>query len=91
MIANPISLFDFHPILLYNAILKIVTKTITNRLKPHLNNITNPNQSAFVPNRLITNNIILVYKSLHTFHKRKSNNKGYVGIKLEMEKAYDRL
>lgn len=69
----------------------MVTKTIANRIKLHMDKIFNPNQSAFIPNRLITDNIILVYEYFHILHKNKSKNKGYVGFKHDMAKTYDMI
>lgn len=53
--------------------------------------MVNHNQSVFIPNRLITDNIILAYESFHYLYKNKSSKKCYVGIMLDMDKAYDRL
>jgi len=72
-------------------LLKIVTNTIANRLKIILNDIVDPFESAFVPKLLITNNSILAYESFHYKHHNKSIKKGFVGIKLDMEKAYERV
>lgn len=87
---------NFHLISLCNVILKMVTKTIANRIKPYLDNMVNANQSAFILNILINDNIILAYESFHSLCKNslcknKSKNNGYVDIKLDMTKAYDRL
>lgn len=54
-----------------------------------LNNIIQPFQSAFVPERLIIDNVILAFESLHTLNKIYSVNKGYMGMMFNMSKAYD--
>ena len=48
-------------------------------------------QSAFVPERLITDNALIAFESFHWMRKKKLGKKGYVGIKLDMAKAYDRI
>jgi hypothetical protein len=89
-ITNPTTPSNFMPISLCNVTLKVVTKTIANRLKSILPNIISPNQSAFVAGRLITDNVIIANKIFHYLTQTTSKT-GYVGIKTDMAKAYDRL
>jgi hypothetical protein len=87
---NPIYPSDFRPISLCNATLKIITKTIANRLKPILHEIISPNQSAFIPGRLITDNSLIANEIFHYLSQTNRHN-GFIGIKTDMAKAYDRL
>jgi hypothetical protein len=64
---------------------------MANRLKLILQEIMAPNQSAFIPVRLITNNILLAYEVNHYMHKKRSGAVGYATLKLNMSKAYDRV
>ncbi|KAK2415590.1 hypothetical protein QL285_038058 [Trifolium repens] len=88
---NPSTPADFRPIALCNVILKIITKTIANRIKEILPEVISPQQSAFLPGRLITDNTVLAFETFHHLKHNKNKEKGFVGIKLDMAKAYDRL
>lgn len=55
---------------------------------PH---IISQTQSAFIPGRLITDNDLVAYKTLHTMHSRMCGKKGYMAVKIDMSKAHDRV
>ena len=57
--AQPRNVVEYTPISLYNVIYRIIAKSIANRLKLVLNSVISPSHSAFVPNKLITDNIII--------------------------------
>lgn len=62
---DPSSLKDFRSISLCNVVYKIMARTITNRLKGILDRIIDPHQSAFIPGRAISNNIIIGFECMH--------------------------
>lgn len=53
--------------------------------------LISPNQSAFILGRLISDNILVAYETLHTMHTRMWGKDGYMAIKLDMSKVYDRV
>ena len=52
----------FRPIALCNVIYKIITKVITNCLKPLLPGLISPEQSSFVEGRQIVDGLIVVHE-----------------------------
>jgi hypothetical protein len=64
---------------------------LANRLKQVLPDIISCNQSAFIPGRLISDNILVAYETLHTMKNQLWSKVGYLGIKLDMSKAFDQV
>lgn len=90
-ITNPSSIVNFRPISLCSVIYKMVAKTIANRLQVVIGRCIDTTQSTFVPGRLITDNVLLAYEILHTFCQKRRGKKGYMAVKVDMSKAYDRV
>ncbi|XP_042974711.1 secreted RxLR effector protein 78-like [Carya illinoinensis] len=64
---------------------KAITKMLANRETLILPDI------AFAPRRLISDNIMAAYETLHTMKTQLSGRQGYMALKLDMSKAYNRV
>ena len=74
-VKSPEKMSDFQPISLCNVIYKIISKVLANMLKQILPNIISSTQNAFVLRRLIIDNILVAYETLHTMHSWKKCKK----------------
>ncbi|CAB4268374.1 unnamed protein product [Prunus armeniaca] len=88
---NPTKITQWRPIALCNFLYKIISKVLTNRLKQVLPSVVSLNQSAFVQDRMIMDNILIVHEILHSMKSHKGKGNHNVALKLNMAKAYDRV
>lgn len=62
-----------------------------NRLKPILDKVISPQQSAFVPGRLIQDNIIIAHEAFHQMKINRRGGQNHMAIMLDFNNAYDRI
>ena len=79
---------QFRPICLLNCLYKLITKTLTLRLEKVANKLIHPNQTAFMKGRNIMNGVMVLHEILHETKRR--NQVGII-LKLDFEKAYDKV
>ena len=82
---------EYRPINLCNIIYKIISKVLANRLKCKLVEIIEESQSAFVSGRLISNNVLVAFETMHSIDQRRKEKEALMAVKLGMSKAYDRV
>jgi hypothetical protein len=82
---------QYCPINLCNVIHKIISKMLAHRLKGILPDIISPMQSAFVPGKIIADNILVACESIHAIKNKRNDSNGWCAVKLDMHKAYDRV
>lgn len=82
---------ELRPISLCNVIYKVISKVLSNRIKSIIDSLISHSLSAFIPGRLITDNVMIPHELMH-FMKRKTNGKqGWMTLKVDMSKTYDRV
>ncbi|KAA3453419.1 reverse transcriptase [Gossypium australe] len=87
---HPEDFSQFRPINLCSVLYKLVMKVIANRLKVVFPNFISPEQAGFIAGRNISDNVIIAQEVIHSMRSKKTG-KNWMAIKLDLEKAYDRI
>ena len=75
--------------MLLHYLYKCISKVIANRIKPLLPDLISPTQSAFVPRRQISDNILLAQELLKNYHRKDTSPR--CAIKVDIQKAFDTI
>lgn len=68
-----------------------MSKVLANCLKQIRPSIISKNHSAFLPSRLIIDNIIVTHEAFHSMKTRQKGHEYSMSVKLDISKAYDKL
>jgi hypothetical protein len=79
---------QYRPICLLNVSFKIFTKVATIRLNMVADVVVRPSQTAFMQGRNILDGVVTLHETVHELHSKKLNG---VMLKLDFEKAYDKV
>ncbi|GMP88073.1 hypothetical protein CsSME_00040189 [Camellia sinensis var. sinensis] len=88
---SPLTVNDYRPISLCNVMYKIGAKVLANRLSSVLPDLISDNQCAFLKGHLISDNVLLAHEVLDYIKKYKRGRLSSFRLKLDMNKAYDRV
>jgi hypothetical protein len=61
---------------------------MANRLTRIATRLIDPSQTTFIPGRNIMEGIVMLHETIHELHKKKMSG---VILKLDFEKAYDKV
>ena len=64
---------------------------LANRLKILLPHVISKSQSAFQPDKAFSDNILVAFETLHYMKTKKTGKVGYMALKLDMSKTYDKV
>ena len=90
-IKNPKKITQYQPISLSNVVSRLASKVLANRLKRFFPKIISENQSAFMSDRLIIDNMLVAVETMHYIKQKRTGRFGEMALKLYMSKAFDQV
>ena len=78
---------DFRPISCLNTLYKVISRILADRLKYTLPDLVLPNQTGFIKNRLLLENVLLASEVLNGYHKK--NRSPRITLKIDISKVFD--
>ncbi|GJV89442.1 RNA-directed DNA polymerase, eukaryota, reverse transcriptase zinc-binding domain protein [Tanacetum coccineum] len=86
-IQHPSRVSEYRPIACCNVVYKCISKIISSRIQGCLDKLISINQSAFVPGRLIQDNLLITQELLKGYNRKKGSQR--CALKIDIAKAYD--
>lgn len=80
---------EFRPISCLNTLYKVISKLLANRLKILLPDVISHSQSAFIPGRLLSENVLLATEIVHSYNRKNIDPRGM--LKVDLRKAFDSI
>ena len=90
-VTPPQEVNHLRPISPCNVLYKCIAKCMVNRMQQLLPSLISDYQNAFIPGRNMEDSILLTHELTHTINKQRRNHKYLATLKLDMNKAYDRV
>lgn len=78
---------DFRPISCLNTLYKVISRILADRLKEILPDLVLPNQTGFIKNRLLLENVLLASEVLNGYQRK--NRSPRIALKVDISKAFD--
>ncbi|XP_056698203.1 uncharacterized protein [Spinacia oleracea] len=88
---HPEEISQYRPIGLCNVIYKCIAKCLTHRLQGVMSSLISDTQNAFVPGPLMSDDCLLAHELITFVNNCRNKRMCYVPIKLDINKAYDRV
>jgi hypothetical protein len=76
------------PICMLHVGFKIFTKVMANRFTAVANRTIKPTQTTFLPGRYILEGVVILHETLHELRRKRQSG---IILKLDFEKAYDKV
>lgn len=90
-VPHPESINQFRPISCCTFLYKVISKIFVARLKDAMPDLISPMQSGFIQGRQIQDNLLIVQEAFHAINRPGALGRNHSIIKLDMNKAYDRV
>ncbi|KAJ9542089.1 hypothetical protein OSB04_028595 [Centaurea solstitialis] len=86
-VPNATRVTDFRPISCCNVLYKVISKIIVERMKSFLSQLIGTDQSAFIPGRRISDNILMAHELVAGYQRDVGQPR--CAFKIDLRKAYD--